>query len=395
MLPVENSLYVVSGNSLYEYDTAFSGTLRGTISTNAGAVWLAYNGSQVALVDGQTMYVWNGTTFAQVSDADFPGAAALTYQDGYGAFINPDTGQFYLTALYDFTDITSTDYATAEGWPDDLVSIIMNYRELWLFGKETIEVWYNSGASPFPFARVQGGYIEQGCAAAASVAKGDNMVYWLASTRQVMQGKGYQPQIVSTRKLEREFDNYSIISDAKAFIQIFEGHTFYWLIFPSENKTWVYDASTQIWHQRASFPDQGRHRANCYAYFNGQHVVGDYANGKLYVMSRDYYDDDGTELIASIESPEIRSEGKRQFFQGFEAQFKRGTVSHSTAPKATLEYSDDGGNTWGPELQADLGNLGEYRTRTIWRRLGSSYNRIFKLSVSDPVSRDLLSVNWT
>ena len=99
-----------------------------------------------------------------------------------GLLLIPNTGQFYLTGLYDFTSIAGTDYASAEGWPDDLISIIMNYRELWLFGKETIEVWYNAGSSPFPFARIQGGLIEQGCLAAASPAKGDNVVYWLAAS---------------------------------------------------------------------------------------------------------------------------------------------------------------------------------------------------------------------
>ena len=389
-------LYAVCGSSVYKISSSFAVTSLGTITTTTGPVWIEYNGVQVCFVDGLAAWVYtiSSGAFAQITDVDFPGAKALTYQDGYGAFIVPDTGQFYLTALYDFSDITSTDYASAEGWPDDLVSIIMSYRELWLFGADTIEVWYNAGSSPFPFARVQGGFIEQGCAASASVAKGDNMVYWLSSGRQVMRAQGYQPQIISTRKLEREFDNLTTINDAIGFIQVFEGHTFYWLTFPTENVTYCFDASTQVWHRRASWPDNGRHRANCYAYFAGKHVIGDYLTGRLYAMDRDYYSDDGKELIAVTEAPEIRGEGKRQFFGGLELQFRRGNVSHTVDPQAMLRYSDDGGNVWSTELWSPLGNLGDYRTRTIWRRLGSSYNRIFRVAISDPVCRDLLSVNW-
>ena len=389
------TLYAVCGSNVITMDIYLTQTIVGTLDTATGPVWIESNGSQVAIVDGQSMYSLSSGVLSRVTDPDFPGASCLTYQDGYGAFINPNTGQFYLTALYDFTDISALDYASAEGWPDNLVSIMMNYRELWLFGTDTIEVWYNAGSSPFPFARVQGGFIEQGCAAAASVAKGDNVIYWLSTSRQVMSATGYQPKIISTRKIEREIDSYETISDAIGFIQVYEGHTFYWLTFPTESKTWVYDAATQVWHRRASYPGQDRHRANCYCYFNGQHLVGDYSNGKIYRMSSDLYADDGNELIAEVESPEMRSEGKRQFFRGLECQFKRGTEFHSTTPQAILRYSDDGGKTWGPELWASLGNLGEYRTRTTWRRLGSSYNRIYKLTISDPVPRDLLSVNWT
>lgn len=391
-----NFLYLVCGNQAYRLNSALAATTLGTINSNTGKVWIEFNGVQAAFADGSDMWNYQVSTgvFSQVTDADFPGASALTYQDGYGAFINPNSGQFWLTALYDFTSISGTDYASAEGWPDDLVSIIMNYRELWLFGSETIEVWYNAGSSPFPFARIQGGLIEQGCAAAASVAKGDNIVYWLAGTRQVMGGKGYQPQILSTRKMEREIESYSRVDDAIAWVQVFEGHTFYWITFPTARATWVYDAATQQWHKRTSYPDYDRHRANSYVYFAGKHIIGDYANGNLYEMSRTYFDDDGEELIASIESPEIRSDGKRQFFPGLEIQFNRGDDYLSRDPYACLQWSNDSNNTWSNELWAPMGNIGEYRKRTIFKRLGSGFSRSFKLTISDPVSRDILSVNW-
>ena len=393
---VGTNIYAVSNDTAYKIDQHFNATALGTLNTNTGKVWIEENGVQVAFMDGDLwVYTIATATFAQVTDADFPGGASLTYQDGYGIFIVPGTGQFYLTGLYDFTSIAPLDYASAEGWPDDLVAVLMNYREIWLFGEETTEIWYNAGTSPFPFARVQGGFIEQGCAAPASVAKGDNVSYWLASTRQVMMAEGYQPRIISTRKMEREIEKFSRIDDAIAWFQVFEGHSFYWLTFPTADVTYVYDAATQVWHKRASFPDQGRHRANCYAYFNKQHIAGDYNNGKLYRMSRDYYDDDGEELIAAIESPEVRGEGKRQFFSGLEVQFERGhDYLDGRDPYAMLCWSDDNGNNWSNEVWSSLGNIGEYRTRTIWRRMGSSYNRIFKLKVSDPVNRDILSVNW-
>jgi hypothetical protein len=388
-------LYVACGDKVYQLDANWGMMELGTLSTSTGKVWIEYNGSQVAFLAGSYLYTYTILTgvFAIVSDTDFPGAATLTYQDGYGVINAPGTNQFYLSGIYDFTSWNALDFASAEGWPDNIEGVLMNYRELWLFGEDTTEVWYNSGDT-FPFTRIQGGFIEQGCRAPGSIAKGDNVVYWLASTRQVMLAEGYQPRIISTRKMEREVDNYTRVDDALSWVQVFEGHTFYWLTFPTEKVTWVYDAATKLWHKRTSYPDYDRHRANCYAYFQNQHIVGDYQNGKLYHMDSSYYDDAGEELLAVVESPQVRSEGKRQFFAGLEVQFDHGQVDVSVTPYAVLEWSDDNGNNWSNEYWAVMGDLGEYGKRATWRRLGSSYNRIFKLSVSDPVNRNILSVNW-
>ena len=91
-------------------------------------------------------------------------------------------------------------------------------------------------------------------------------------------------------------------------------------------------------------------------------------------MSSSIYDDDGYELIAIVDSPEIRQEGKRQFFKGLEVQFSRGQDYLGREPVAALQWSNDNGNTWSNELHAPMGNIGAYSTRSTWRRLGSGYN---------------------
>lgn len=386
-------------STVYRFDQNFAAKTLGTINSFSDPVMAEYNGVQVAFCDGSTIYVYNIATnvFAEIADVDFPGASYLTYQDGYGVFLNPGTQQFYLTALYDFTDIDALDYASAEGMPDNLMAIMMNYREIWMFGEKSIEIWYNAGTSPFPFARVQGGYIEQGISAPYSVAKMDNMIYWLSNRAQVMVGMGYQPQIVSSRKMEREIEGYAKIDDAFGFSYVFEGHSFYQITFPTGGTTWVYDAATKMWHKRTSYPDQGRHRANCYAYFFGKHYVGDFENGKIYQMDSGSYDDNGEEIVRKLQSPEMRNEGKRQFFPGLQIYFDHGhglVSGQGSNPQAMLKWSNDGGNTWSNEMWSPMGKMGGYAWRTIWRRLGSDYTRIFQLSVSDPVRANILEVNW-
>jgi hypothetical protein len=50
----------------------------------------------------------------------------------------------------------------------------VDHREIWLFGNNTTEIWINIGDPDFPFQRIQGAFLEIGCAAPYSVAKADN-----------------------------------------------------------------------------------------------------------------------------------------------------------------------------------------------------------------------------
>ena len=59
-------------------------------------------------------------------------------------------------------------------------------------------------------------------------------------------------------------------------------------------------------------------------------------------------------------------------------------------PKLMLDWSDDNGHTWSNQLSEPMGKLGEYDTRVMFRRLGSSRDRIFRISISDPVKRVIL-----
>lgn len=54
-------------------------------------------------------------------------------------------------------------------------------------------------------------------------------------------------------------------------------------------------------------------------------------------------------------------------------------------PQVMLQISKNNGATWGTELWKDLGALGNYLTRVVWRRLGIARDWLFKLRITDPV----------
>jgi hypothetical protein len=213
---------------------------------------------------------------------------------------------------------------------------------------------------------------------------------------------GFQPKRISTDKIDKELEGYAKVSDALGFFQIQRGHSFYWLIFPSVNRTMVCDVSVNPpeWHTRNSFPNEGRHRANCYHYFNGMHLIGDYASGNIYKLDPDVYTDVGNPLISRVQSREYRAGGKLIPFPDLQLLFDSGHGLQGTdptvgvTPQVMMRVSKDGGKTFGNEREASMGRAGESTHRTLFRQNGVDFNRIFEVSVSDPCNRDLLEVSW-
>lgn len=393
-------LYAVLNDTVYKLDTsAYSWTLTTTLDTSSGPVTMVDNGTQVFIVDGTSGYVlvdqWNPAAVTKVTDADFPTPLYATYQDGYGIVIEDDTQKIYISDSYDFSSWPG-DFASAERSPDKLVAVISDHSELWLFGEKSIEVRYNRGDALFPFVNIQGAYMELGCAAGHSVAKLNDTLYWLSDKRQIMRASSYKPERISIPKIERDIELFSTISDAIGLTYTYKGHDFYTITFPSEQTTWVFDATTNLWHKRKSYrqysENDGRFRGNCYAYFNGKHLFGDYENGKIYELDPNYYYDNGRTLASICYSPIITEPDNQKHFivNEYLLDMKSGIAnSDDTTPNIMLRHSDDNGRSWSQELWRDLGDYGERYKEISWKRLGRKRNLIFEHKITDPVEREI------
>jgi len=393
--------FVVSGDKFYEINSSYTATLRGTVS-GTGPVSMVDNGTQIFIATNPNGYIFNTSTnvFAQITDPDFPGAVTVAYLDGYFIFNPPNSQRFYLTALLDGTSVDPLDFASAEGSSDGLVSLIVDHRELWLFGTDSIEVWYDAGLSDFPFVRIQGAFNELGCAAPYSVAKLDNGLFWLGSDARgkgiVYRAEGYTGKRMSTHAVEWQIQQYGDISDAIGYTYQQDGHAFYVLIFPSANTTWVFDVATQAWHERAGFVngDFTRHRSNCQMAYNNKVIVGDYQNGNIYSFDLDVYADNGQiqKWLRSWRAlPTGQNNLKRTTQHSMQLDCETGVglnVGQGEDPQAMLRWSDDGGHTYSNEHWKSLGKIGVFQRRAIWRRLGMTLklrDRVYELSGTDPV----------
>jgi hypothetical protein len=404
------SIVVVGGN-VYSVTTAGVGTLIGTIVTRTTPVSMASNGTTVMLVtggpEGYAITPNANPTLATVApivNPAFFGADRVDYIDGYFVFNQPGTGRFQITGLF-ATTVNPLDFATAEGSPDLLVSLIVNQREIWLFGENSTEVFFDSGNALFPFQRIQGAFIEQGCAAKYSPAKSGTTLFWLSADDRgqgmVLKASGYQPQRVSTHAIEYAIAQYPRIDDAIGYTYQQEGHIFYVLTFPTGNATWVFDESTQLWHERAwrnpVDASLNRHRSNCQMAFGGKVIVGDWETGKLYSLNLDAYDDNGDILPAIRQcAHEASADDTWQFFHRLWIDMETGVGLNSgqgSDPQVMLEWSDDGGHSFPNQMWASAGKIGEYRRRVNYRRLGKSRDRVWRVTITDPVKRIFIAAD--
>ena len=394
--------YVVSGSKLYKCSAGLSTvTELGTVA-NDGPVSMANDGNHLFVACNGPSFVYNATTnaFGQIADPDFPGALTVSYLDGYFVFIEPNSQRVWVTALLDPTSIDPLDFASAEGDPDGLVSSIVDHSEVWLFGTNSIEVWYNSGNADFPLQRIQGAFNEIGCAATFSVAKLDNGLFWLGSDARgkgiVYRANGYTGQRISTHAVEWHIQQYGNLSDAIGYTYQQDGHSFYVLIFPSANTTWVYDVATQAWHERAGFTNGEftRHRSNCQVFFNSEVLVGDYQNANIYAFDLDDFSDNGSiqKWLRSWRAlPTGQNNLKRTAQHSLQLDLETGVglnLGQGSDPQVMLRWSDDGGHTWSNEHWVSIGKIGEFYRRAIWRRLGMTMkirDRVYEVSGTDPV----------
>jgi hypothetical protein len=324
----------------------------------------------------------------------------VAYLDGYFVFNQPNSQIIWVSQLLDGSSVDPLDFASAEGSPDGVVGLIADHRELWVFGTDSVEVWYDSGATDFPLQRIQGAFNEIGCVSAYTIAKIDNGLFWLGTDARgqgiVYRANGYTGQRISTHAIEYAIAQYGNISDAIAYTYQQEGHAFYVLTFPSGNATWVYDVATQAWHERAGW-DNGeftRHRSNCQCNFGGNIIVGDFENGNIYTLDLDVYADNGgiQKWLRSWRAlPSGQNNLKRTAHHSLQLNVESGVGlndGQGSDPQAMLRWSDDGGHTFSNEHWSPMGRIGAYGHRVFWRRLGMTLklrDRVYEVSGTDPV----------
>lgn len=398
------TLYALSGGTLYSISSMGVASPLGGQVSGSGIVSMSDNGDQLLIVNNASGYVYSQAGgFQLITDVNFHAAHTVTFFDNYFVFDWSGTNQFFISNSLDGTIYNALDFAQAAVNPDFVLATVNQQENLLIFGEETIETWYDSGDANFPFDRYDGATVERGCAAPLSIVKEDNSVFFMGNDKIFYRLNGVVPVRISTHAIEHEWSQYQTIADCAAFSYTWEGHKFVVLTFQSEAKTWVYDISTQMWHERNSYDSNynqyGRWRANCQANCYDKVLVGDAFTGLVGYLDQTVYSEYGNPIVAEMVSPIIQSDRRRVFMSLFELDIETGVglpTGQGYDPQIMLDYSDNGGRSYSsPQRWTSMGVDGAYYQRLRWLRLGQARNRVMRVTISDPVRRNIIAAHAT
>lgn len=433
------ALYYVAGPNVFFVPPSWVPVFLGTLNTSSGIVSMADNGTTIVIVDGSSdgwQIDMSSNTMTPISAANnsppatsvyaFYGADRVYVIDGFLLFNRPGGFRDFYSTYVNEVVFDSLWFALKNGYSDNLVTLIVSRREIWLLGQRTSEIWYNSGDGTPPFQIIPGPFIQHGCLAKHSVAQVNGAVFWLAQDQaghaQVVRAEGYIAKPISNPAMENEFASYPRLDDAEGFCFTLNGHTFYQLNFPTADKTWRWDETTpDIWHEAVYTDADGaehRHRAACAAWAYGVNVCADWETGELYKFDMENHTDNGMPMTFRRGYPHMMQDGRQVIYPGFtldvqaatsvgtydppgpfplltgpngvdsspsidagpvESGLLAGPAPVSTAPLVWLRWSDDRGRTWSNPLPQSLGAQGQYLQQPQWNRLGRARDRVFEV----------------
>lgn len=389
----DGELYCVFGSSVYRVNVASGAVFDvGSIGTDKGPVQWMENPEQICFIDGEKGYVItkDGKSMAAITDEDFPEPLSCTFKDGYGVAVEKDSGRLSVSDINDFTSWDALSFATAEYEPDNLVGCIASPDSLLAFGVETIQSFYNSGDTTFPFDSRPGASVQIGCGATESIARGENLVFWLDNHGKVRMLSGYSQEVVSTDQIENRIAQFNSIYDAQGYCYSQDGHFFYVLCFPSAGVTLVYDQSTGQWHSRTS--GDGAWRPAWIVQAGRTVFAGDRSNGKVYKLDPETYADGGEEIRWFFTAQNVNSNRHKISHELLELHIEAGAIEAIDDPRLWMQYSDDDGRTWSREKWRSMGRAGQFKKRIVFRNLGQSRSRVYRFGGSDAVKRQVISL---
>lgn len=429
--------FTLVGAAANEVGVVFTatGTTLGTgIATNANQFTIS--SGTVSTATGTLQIVNN---FRQISTAytgtNFPKATTVTFLDSYFIVNVVGTKQFWLSGQYDGFYWDPLQFASKEAYTDNLQAVTVDNGALVLLGAASQEYWQNTGAYPFPLQRIAGSPTDVGLVAIRSYARCAGMLMYLGRSRRggisVVRVENYRCSPVSTPDLDFLFNEYESPEDAIAYSYRLAGHDFYVISFQAQAKTWMYDATSDVWSELTS-GDDTRHYGLRSTQFQNEIYVSDYRNGNLYSYNVNTYTDNGDYIARELITPHffastsfnklhiyrlrldmeqgvgdktrlmptqaevfLITENDQLLVTELEQDIVTGYTTENVPviynPQAMLQVSRDGGFTYGNEMWTSFGQAGEYLKRAEWRRLGVSRNYVFKFRITDPVKVVMMS----
>ncbi len=372
----------------------------------SGRAVMANNGEQLCIVAPDAAGQFNAWIYTvagglvQVSDGDFLGNASyVCYMDGYFIFAKTASNVFFISDLRDGMVYSAADFASAESDPDPIVALAALNGLLYVFGSITFEQWQDVGGTGFPFTKAVSGNQQKGCSAPYSLTEFNGHLVWIGGgineKPAIWATSGGEPIKLSTPAIDYLINSggITLLEQAWTIHWAEKGHNFIAFTVP-DICTVVYDASTQLWHERKSI-DENENQApwrpaslvSAYSVL----IVGDSIENQFGVLTDGIYTEYSNNITSYFTSPSMDNNGNPFTVNSLELMMETGTAPFSGAgsnPVIRMAVSNDGGRLFSPDIPRYIGRTAEYENRISWDLLGR-YSRSFtpKFICDEPIKK--------
>jgi hypothetical protein len=304
---INGRAFAVAGALFFEYLSDYTTINENAVTNDDQPVSMASNGTagnQVLIVSGGDGYILNTATnvFTQITDPDFPDHAKMVeFLNGY--FIVLQGGGSRSCSWSNLEDglvWDPLDVAERSSTADNLGALIRSHEELWLMGGQTTQCYINTGVASEIFAPITGVVIEHGVVGPFTVQRCDNTLIWYGSSVDgagvVWRADGYTPRRISTFGVEQQLQQQDTPTDARSFTYQMNGHFFYVLLLPRNDRTWLYDVTMDTWTEWNLWNSTDAvwepHVVCSHIFEFNTHLMQDRLSGAVYEVSMTYFDDE-------------------------------------------------------------------------------------------------------
>lgn len=376
------SAFFVSGRNLYKQNSDGTYLVLTGLEDNDKPVSFAHSFDRLCIASGGNLYYLSGDGLAQVTDEDIGTVNHVVYVDGY--FLVTDGEFIVATELNSPTSVNPFSYGSSEIDPDPIMQLLVNRNELHAINRYTIEVFANTGGTPFPFARIGGAHIQKGSIGQHTACVFMDAIAFLGSGHgeppAVYIGENAQTLKISTREIDQILKGYTEEELAGAFVEsrVTDGHKF--LYIHLKDQTLVYDGAATlvlnepVWFRLMSTKnDLGIYRARHFVWDGQDWICGDPTSARVCKLVTNHglhYDEAvRTEFGTMI----TWSETGGAIIHNLELIALTGNVEVGKDPLISASYTGDG-ETWSQDRPIKVGTTGNRMKRLVWFTQGMIYN---------------------
>lgn len=409
--------FYINGNSLVSISSFGVVTNHGVIPGTGRVSTATSTRHLVIVIPGVTAFVFDNqtSTLSEITDPDFIVSDTVSFKDTFFVFTASDGSVFFHSELNDPLDINALDFGTSEINPDPIIASHVNHNELFVLNSETIELFQNIGGAGFVFQRIPGANIQKGCHARHSPIEFDNSFCFVGGGENELSAiwkvtNSSNAVKISTDAVDNKIQEFTRDEISNSFSMTYSerGQTLALFTFESEripSITFVYNATAsaltgiKVWFEFQSGGDDNSFQVAAIVAAFGKLLVSDLNTGLIGELNKKTLDYYGEPIFRKASSQPFNQDGLPIFAGEIEATLESGvglTSGQGSEPKIVMEFSDNGGRTFRNRVKRNIGKIGEYRHRMIWRKQGRiPVSRTLTFTVTDRVDANFIKLAAT